>query len=111
MFSFFLGIAFTSFLFLRFLSILVVHIVFYVVFSYTDFTGHCHARVNSKGVISMEKITINDLREHLDYYSAEFQKMTSDPSISPEYQSLFDTLSRNCHYMFSEIIDYLDQVE
>lgn len=28
-----------------------------------------------------------------------------------EYQSLFDTLSRNCHYMFSEIIDYLNQAE
>jgi hypothetical protein len=64
-----------------------------------------------KGAISMEKITLNDLREHLDHYSAEFQKMTSDPSIPPEYRSLFDTLSRNCHYMFSEIIDYLNQAE
>jgi hypothetical protein len=64
-----------------------------------------------KGAISMEKITTNDLREHLDHYSAEFQKMINDPSIPPEYQSLFDTLSRNCHYMFSEIIDYLNQAE
>lgn len=32
----------TSFLFLRFLSILVVHIVFYVLLSYTVFTGHWH---------------------------------------------------------------------
>lgn len=37
--------------------------------------------------------------------------MINDPSIPPEYQSLFDTLSRNCHYMFSEIIDYLNQAE
>ena len=36
----------------------------------------------------MEKITTNDLREHLDHYSAEFQKMVNDPSIPPEYQSL-----------------------
>ena len=34
---------FTSFLFLRFLSIPVVHIAFYATPTYTDFTGYWHA--------------------------------------------------------------------
>lgn len=59
----------------------------------------------------MEKISIRDLHEHLGDYSLAIQKMLIDESVPSEYQYLLDTIARYNHYMFSEIIDYLEQIE
>lgn len=59
----------------------------------------------------MEKIAITDLREHLEHYSAQFQNSLSASSISPEVQHSLDELAKYQHYMFSEIIDFLSQME
>lgn len=59
----------------------------------------------------MEKVTINNLREHLDHYSAQFQDSLSASSISPDIQKALDDLAKCQHYMFSEIIDYLSQLK
>ena len=56
-----------------------------------------------------EKLTIGILREHLDDYSAHLQKFASESSASNDSLQLFDELAKYHHYMFSEIIDYLEQ--
>lgn len=56
-----------------------------------------------------KKITINELREHLNDYSAHLQKFVSESSADESVKQSFDELSKYQHYMFSEIIDYLSQ--
>ncbi len=56
-----------------------------------------------------EKITIDMLREHLNDYSAHLQKFTTQMNAPESTKYFFDELAKYHHYMFSEIIDYLDQ--
>lgn len=56
-----------------------------------------------------EKITIDMLREHLDSYSAYLQKFAMQANAPEATKYFFDELAKYQHYMFSEIIDYLDQ--
>ena len=49
------------------------------------------------------------LREHLNDYSAHLQKFTTQMNAPESTKYFFDELAKYHHYMFSEIIDYLDQ--
>ena len=56
-----------------------------------------------------QKLTVNDLREHLNDYSAHLQEFAASSSADSETKLLFDELAKYYHYILSEIIEYLDQ--
>ena len=56
-----------------------------------------------------KELTIDDLREHLDDYSAHLQKFALESAVNENTKQLFDELDKYHHYMFSEIIEYLAQ--
>lgn len=55
-----------------------------------------------------EKITVDMLREHLNDYSAHLQRFAMHTDAPESTKYFFDELAKYHHYMFSEIIDYLD---
>lgn len=57
-----------------------------------------------------KKITIDDLENHLNEYSAHLQKFSNESSADPESQLLFDELAKYHHYIIQEIIEYLGQM-
>ena len=58
----------------------------------------------------MDKISIDQLRENLNDYSAHLQHFQADSNADSDSIILFDELAKYHHYMISDIIDYLDQL-
>ena len=56
-----------------------------------------------------EKLTIRQLQEYLYGYSLRLQTLPVRNSVDANTYELFDNLARESHYMFSYIIDYLEQ--
>lgn len=56
-----------------------------------------------------DQFTINDLRELLMDSTGRLQKLPERQKVSPETDILFDHLAQEYCYMFSYIIDYLEQ--
>lgn len=55
-------------------------------------------------------ITIDKLREYLNDSSARLQTLFSKTNTSVDID-LLDELAKEYHYMFSTIIDYLEQLQ
>ena len=56
-----------------------------------------------------EKITIEKLRELLNESSYRLQKLREHQTVYSDTYRLFDELAKEHHYMFSYVIDYLNQ--
>ena len=56
-----------------------------------------------------ETLTIEKLREYLNDSSLRLQKLSQRNQVTPETDFLFDKLAQEYCYMFSCIIDYLEQ--
>ena len=52
--------------------------------------------------IAMNKVTVEDHREHLEQYSALFQNSLSASSTSLDVQLMLDEFAKHQHYMFSD---------
>lgn len=55
-----------------------------------------------------EKVTLSTLRDQLDLYSSHLQRFASGLDPSSDAFRLFDELARHSFYMYSYIIDYLE---
>lgn len=56
-----------------------------------------------------ETLTIEKLREYLEDSAGRLQKLPQRDQVTPETDMLFDRLAQEYCYMFSYIIDYLEQ--